>query len=206
MWSLPAAAFGALLTRSVPEDALRIGYGVAMVLLAYLLLQHAREGHAASPAKVPHGSERREVTSAQGRTYRYSVWGMNTSRALAVGGGTAAGMISTGIGETVMPNLARRLRVPLPVAAATSTVVVAGTVVGATATHLFQLAAEDGFNAIPWNLIVWAVPGAIIGAQIAARLQGRLSERLTGLIFGALFLVIGLVFVVAFTFFSDELG
>ncbi|MDH3225922.1 MAG: hypothetical protein OEM67_02380 [Thermoleophilia bacterium] len=108
------------------------------------------------------------MTSSQGRTYRYSVWGMNASHALAAGGGTAAEMISTGIGEAVMPNLARRLRVPLPVAAATSTVVVAGTVVGATITHLFQLAAEDGFGATPWNLIVWAVPGRSSGPRSEA--------------------------------------
>jgi uncharacterized membrane protein YfcA len=30
----------------------------------------------------------------------------------------------------------------------------------------------------PWNLVVWAVPGAIVGAQIGSRLQGRSGSPL----------------------------
>lgn len=33
------------------------------------------------------------------------------------------------------------------------------TVVGAAANHLVQLVAAGGLAAIPWNLLVWAVPG-----------------------------------------------
>lgn len=206
LFSLPAAAFGALFTRSIPDQGLRVGYGVAMVFVAYLLFLHARERVIIGPVRVPRGNVRREVVSSDGRVYRFSIWGMNASRALAAGGGVATGMISTGVGEAVMPNLARRLRVPLPVAAATSTVVVAGTLVGASMTHLYQLWAEGGFGSIPWDLIVWAVPGAIIGAQIGTWSQGRLDERVSGLLFAALFLVIGITFIVAFGFFPDRLG
>ena len=43
----------------------------------------------------------------------------------------------------------RRSSFPVPVAAATSTVIVAGTVVGAAATHLIELLKEGGVGAIP---------------------------------------------------------
>lgn len=99
-----------------------------------------------------------------------------------------AGLISTGVGE------------------ATSTVVVASTVAGATVVHLGQLAVSGGLTAIPWNLIVWAVPGAVVGAKIGTRLQGRVSERLTRVFFSALFAGIGMTFLVAFTVFHRRFG
>lgn len=53
---------------------------------------------------------------------------------------------------------------------------------------------EGGLEAIPWNLIVWAVPDAITGAQIGARLQGRIPERASNRFFAVLFTGIGLAF------------
>ena len=64
-------------------------------------------------------------------------------------GVTTAWFISTGVGEATLPGLVRRSRFPLAVAAATSTVVVAGAVVGAALTHMVQLAAHGGLSAIP---------------------------------------------------------
>jgi hypothetical protein len=98
-----------------------------------------------------------------------------------------------------MPTLVRRSRFPVAVAAATSTVVVAGTVVGAASTHTVQLIVEGGFSAVPWNLIVWAVPGALIGAGIGTRLQGRINDRTAKMFFTGLFLAIGVTFLLAFT-------
>lgn len=82
--------------------------------------------------------------------------------------------------------------------------IVAATVVGAAATHLIELLKEGGAGAIPWNLIVWAVPGAIIGAFVGTRLQGRVSERASRMFFAALFATIGLSFLLAFTVFAPR--
>ena len=80
------------------------------------------------------------------------------------------------------------------------------TVVGAATTHLVQLDIEGGLSAIPWNLIVWAVPGAIIGALIGTRLQGRVSERVARRFFSGLFGAIGIAFLLAFTVFIARFG
>jgi uncharacterized membrane protein YfcA len=72
-------------------------------------------------------------------------------------------------------------------------------------THMVQLAAAGGFAAIPGNLIVWAVPGAILGAIIGTGLQGKVSPRVTRW-FGGLFLTIGLTFLLAFTVFVHRFG
>ena len=117
-------------------------------------------------------------------------------------GALVAGMISTGVGEATLPMLVRRSRFPVPVAAATSTVIVAGTVAGAAGTHLIELVREGGLGAIPWNLIAWAVPGSIIGAFLGTRLQGKVSEKLARRFFAGLFAAIGIVFLVAFIGFT----
>jgi uncharacterized membrane protein YfcA len=119
-------------------------------------------------------------------------------------GAFVAGLISTGVGEATLPPLVQRSHFPVPVAAATSTVVVAGTVTGAASTHLIQLVMEGGLSAVPWNLIVWAVPGAVVGASIGTRLQGRVSERAARLFFAALFAAIGISFLLAFTVFAHR--
>ncbi len=150
--------------------------------------------------------ESRLVRAASGTEYEFCAHGLGLQRALSGGGAFIAGLISTGVGEATLPPLVRRSRFPAPVAAATSTVIVAGTVVGAATTHMVQLTLDGGVSSIPWDLIAWAVPGAVAGAFLGTRLQGRISERATRLFFTGLFAAIGLTFLVAFTVFRSQFG
>jgi uncharacterized membrane protein YfcA len=148
----------------------------------------------------------RQVTAADGTTYVYCAHGLRGQQLLSGIGAFFAGLISTGVGEATLPGLVRRSHFPIAVAAATSTVVVAGTVVGAALTHMVQLAADGGFSAIPWNLIIWAVPGAVLGAVLGTGLQGKVSPRVTRWFFSGLFLTIGVTFLLAFTVFKSHFG
>ncbi len=217
--TLPLGALGAIAARHVPAEALRIGYGVAMLALAGLLLRDHPGGKAArnepAPAVVSESDlshppcgygEEREIQAANGKLYRYCAHGLGLQRVLSGAGAFFAGLISTGVGEATLPGLVQRSRFPVAVAAATSTVIVAGTVAGAATTHLVQLAMEGGLDAIPWNLLVWAVPGAITGAFIGTRLQGQVSERAARLFFAGLFAAIGASFLLAFTVFLRLFG
>jgi uncharacterized membrane protein YfcA len=136
--------------------------------------------------------------TTDGTTYRYRAAGLSGQVGLSGAGAVIAGLISTGVGEATLPGLVRRSGFPLPVAAATSTVVVAATVAGAAITHLVELGRHGGLSAIPWNLLVWAVPGAVVGAVIGTFLQGRVPDRTTRLLFASLFGVIGAVFLAVF--------
>lgn len=186
--ALPAGAAGAVLARHSPTTVLRALYGLLMLGVAVLLWTYRPvEG-------VGAGGDERVIVTREGRRYSYRPRGRRLTLALTGGGGLLAGLISTGIGEVTMPNLVRRVGMPVPVAAATSVMVVAATVVGAAATHAVQLVLEGGLAAIPWNLIVWAVPGAVVGAQIGARLQGRVPERASNRFFAVLFTAIGIAF------------
>lgn len=217
--TLPLGALGAILARYAPAEALRIGYGVAMLGLAWLLLSDDDKGQRPKEGPAPlvvceseqshshcNKGEHRGVRAASGTVYDFCAHGLRLQRVISGAGAIIAGMISTGVGEATLPALVRRSRLPVPVAAATSTVVVAGTVTGAAVTHLVQLTLEGGLSAIPWNLIVWAVPGSILGAYLGTRLQGRVSERLARYFFAALFAAIGVSFLLAFTVFVNLFG
>jgi uncharacterized membrane protein YfcA len=198
---------------------LRVGYGIAMLGIAWLLYTTGDGGRRADqpfvcPCLVVHSERshedcpagrRRKVRAAGGNVYRYCAHRLGLQRALSGAGALVAGLISTGVDEATLPSLVRLSRFPVPVAAATSTLVVAGTVLGASITHLVQLAIQGGYRAIPWTLIVWAVPGALVGAWIGTHFQGRVSERASRLFFSALFLVIGVVFLAAFTIFTRRI-
>jgi uncharacterized membrane protein YfcA len=114
----------------------------------------------------------RTLRATDGVVCRYCADGLSGHRVPSGLGGVFAGLVSTGVGEATLRALADgSLEVPVPAAAATSTVVVAATVAGAALTHFVQLT-DGGLAAIPWNLLVWAVPGAIVGAIIGIALQG----------------------------------
>ena len=217
----PAAVAGALLAHHIPANALRIAYGAAMLAVAWLIGRGskgaARPAEMACPCLVCESecstgdsncapAQRRLVRAADGKTYRWCAAFERAQRFVSAGGALLAGLISTGVGEATLPLLVRKGRVPVPVAAATSTVVVAGTVVAASIAHGVLLAQQGGISAIPWNLIVWGVPGALVGAAIGTRLQGRVSERATRIFFSTLFALIGVTFLLAFTVFAVRFG
>ncbi|MEX2548812.1 MAG: sulfite exporter TauE/SafE family protein [Nitriliruptoraceae bacterium] len=194
--TVPAAIVGSIAARWVSSGALRVGYGLAMIALAGLLFREPTAGHGAhltgeeNPGEVVDLGDDgagRDIVTADGSRYRYRAAKLHGQLVLSGGGAVLAGLISTGVGEATLPGLVRRSGFPLAVAAATSTVVVAATVTGAAMTHLGELAREGGFAAIPWNLLAWAVPGAIVGALIGTHLQGRLPERASRLFFATLF-------------------
>lgn len=147
----------------------------------------------------------RRITDATGRTYQYEATGLGLQRIFTASGAFVAGMISTGVGEVTLPGLVRRSAFPVAVAAATSTVVVAGTVLAASVAHGVLLATDSGFSAIPWDLRGWAVPGAVVGAVLGTKLQGRVDESLARRVFGVLFAAIGVAFLLASTVFASSL-
>ena len=142
------------------------------------------------------GLQQHTLLDSAGASYTYSLdartkFGAFTAL-LTSFGGLLTGALGVGIGEVVLPNLLSRA-VPLSVAAATSTLVVALTAWAAAFFQLKELSetTAGGFAAVlPVNLVVYLIPGVIIGGQVASRLQGRVGqdslERIIGTLFGAI--------------------
>lgn len=85
--------------------------------------------------------------------------------------------MSVGIGEVVMPRLVKHCKVPVPVAAATSVLIVIVTVMSASFAHISTLISEGGVEAVPWHLVTYTARGVVIGGQLGSRLQGRISSE-----------------------------
>jgi uncharacterized membrane protein YfcA len=190
--SVPAGIAGAFLAHLVPEGLLIAGYALLVLGLAVVHVFFEYEGvptHQESEAS-PMG-ELRIVTDSEGREYRYRAPRTGFGgRVFTAVGAFLTGMVSVGIGEVIVPQLTKR-GVPVAIAAATSVAVVIVTAVCASFTLIGQLIGEAGMAAVPWNLVLYTIPGVIIGGQIGPRLQGRISHRAMELAIASLFVVLG---------------
>lgn len=91
-----------------------------------------------------------------------------------------------------MPQLVKRNRIPVAVAAATSVFIVIVTIASASFTQIAALIATGGVNAVPWNLVCYTISGVIIGGQIGPWMQGRIQQRAMEKAIALLFGVIGI--------------
>jgi len=98
-------------------------------------------------------------------------------------------MVSVGIGEVTISKLTRK-GLPIAVAAATSVLVVIVTVAFASTTLAVQLIKAGGWTAVPWDLLVYDIPGVLIGGQIGPRLQGRIAPHVMRRAIAVLFVVL----------------
>jgi uncharacterized membrane protein YfcA len=144
---------------------------------------------------TPKGSPERPlraITDRGGRTYTYHVPRQGMGAIATSIGAFLTGLVSTGIGEVIMPQLVKRNRVPVAVAAATSVLIVIATAAAASVTQVGGLIAKGGITAVPWNLVCYTVPGVLIGGQLGPLLQGRVSQAVMIRAIGTLFVIIGL--------------
>ena len=193
--AVPIAILGALLSQSVDANLLKGTYAVLMAILSVILLRRPAsvEGTPTIGAKAGAASapEVRELKARDGTRYRYAAPRQGLG-AVATGiGALLTGMVSVGIGEVIMGQLVKRHRVPLPVAAATSVLIVIATVTAASLAQVTALIAEGGVEAVPWNLVMYTIPGVIIGGQIGPRAQGKVSETFMVRAIAFLFALIG---------------
>lgn len=207
--SIPAAVIGAFMSHLINPTFIRGAYGCLVLILAYILIKGHEvpteemydenmytddEGHLGSElnkeAATITNDASRTTAAKDGTIYKYNLY---QARKFPTGlGGFLTGLLSVGIGEVVMPQLVKEGKVPVPVAAATSILVVIITVFSASFTHIATLINEGGINAVPWHLVVYTIPGVIIGGQIGPRLQGKVQSHTMEKFIGGLFSIIGI--------------
>ncbi|MEE9195673.1 MAG: sulfite exporter TauE/SafE family protein [Alphaproteobacteria bacterium] len=208
--AVPIAILGALLSQSADANLLKGTYAVLMAILSVILLRRPSsvEGtptisDEAGSAEAGGAHKPRELKARDGTTYRYTAPRQGLGAAATGVGAFLTGMVSVGIGEVIMGQLVKRHRVPLPVAAATSVLIVIATVTAASFTQVMALIAEGGVEAVPWNLVMYTIPGVIIGGQIGPRAQGKVSEatmvRAIALLFALICVAMGWIVIADLT-------
>ena len=161
--SVPIGFVGALTASFVHDSVLLAGYALLVFTLAFgLWFGHMKTPHLKTP-----------------------------NAPLTALGAFMTGMVSVGIGEVTVAQLTRR-GTPIAIAAATSVMVVIVTVLVASTTLIVQLVRDGGWTAVPWDLLVYDVPGVLIGGQIGPLLAGRVSQRTMQRAIAVLFIAISI--------------
>ena len=187
-FSIPVAILGAVVASLVHDSVLLAGYALLVAVLAIVMWRNPVS--AAATGAPLEGRVVVERTDSRGHTYSYDMprFGRG-SYALTSVGAFLTGMVSVGIGEVTISQLTHK-RVPIAVAAATSVLVVILTIVFATATLFVELISAGGWTAVPWNLLVWDIPGVLIGGQIGPHLQGYIAPHKMRRAISVLFVVL----------------
>jgi uncharacterized membrane protein YfcA len=197
--SVPVAILGALLLAVLKDQDtfLKGAYAILMLSLCPIILRHTpptsvTDEGATKAVGAAVNQPTRTVVARTGQTYTYPiprqgiVGGIITST-----GAFLTGLLGVGIGEVIVPQLVKRNRVPVAVAAATSVFTVIVTIASASFTQVAALLSAGGVNAIPWNLVCYTIPAVIIGGQLGPWLQGRIAQRTMEKSIAILFGVIG---------------
>ena len=193
--AVPTALAGALISHYINGSILKFMYATLMIVMAWVLLNESAEHPEieSDSSGAPNNPGIREIKGADGTVYRYKFRGaadrQNGSTSF---GGFLCGMLGVGIGEVCMPQLVKKVGVPVAIAAGSSVTIVIVTVMSASFTHIAALMAEGGIHAVPWNLVMYTVPGVLIGGQIGPRLQGKISAKTTERAIAIVFTIIGI--------------
>jgi uncharacterized protein len=209
--SVPAIVAFSLVANLVSSLLLRGVYaGMMIALAAYLFISSASSVRNRESKELPEAVDRiprrdeepneRVITSKRHGEFRYKACD-EKSGLLACGTGAAMeGLVSVGLGELLMPNLVKRCKIPVAVSAATSVFVIAITVLTGSITSVAALVQRGGLGSVPWNLVLYTVPGAVVGGQIGSRFQGAISSGIMEKFIASLFLVVGFAFITTVTF------
>ncbi|MEE2996370.1 MAG: sulfite exporter TauE/SafE family protein [Pseudomonadota bacterium] len=196
--SIPVAIVGALLFGLLQEQEiiLKGAYALLMLILCPIILRHTPPRDMLMDSKdndaINADAEIREITGRDGNTFRFRkprqgiTGGVFTSI-----GSFMTGFLGVGVGEVILPQLVKRNRVPVAVAAATSVLTVIVTIASASFTQIAALIEAGGLSAVPWNLVCYTIPAVIIGGQIGPLLQGRIEQRKLEKAIAILFGIIG---------------
>jgi uncharacterized protein len=205
--SIPVIIAFSLVSQFANSLVLRTAYGAMMVGLAvYLIIAAATAVRRAdltrvpSPIdRIPRRSESQSETiirSREGEEYRYRVCDQRAGYLFTAIGAAMEGLVSVGLGELEMPNLVKRCKIPIAVSAATSVFVIAITVLTGSVTAIIALTLHGGLSNVPWNLVIYTIPGAVAGGQVGSAYQGRLSSSRMEWFIASLFVLVGIAFLV----------
>ncbi len=186
--AVPVAVAGALTAALVHDSILLAGYAILVAVLAFFMWQT----HAPHFQGLSESGDAHSITDSRGHTYTYKVPHFGAGSYVLTGlGAFLTGMVSVGIGEVTISKLTRK-GLPIAIAAATSVLVVIVTVAFASTTLAVQLIRDGGWTAVPWDLLVYDIPGVLIGGQIGPLLQGRVAPHTMRRAIAILFVVLAI--------------
>ncbi len=167
--SLPGAMVGAYVTDFIPRRSFDAMFGVALILVAGLMLVTRENGKKSLPETPLPGTLVRKIVERDGTVHEYS-YDARVGGGLSFGIGFVSSILGLGGGIINVPAMVRILNFPVHVATATSHLIVALMSLSATVVHFSTGSFTHGFN----RTALLAV-GALLGAPLGAKLSSRLK-------------------------------
>ncbi len=164
--AIPGIAAGAYIANSIRQAQMELILGILIMTTAFLFVSSNQK-------YADMGVARAEIKNI----YPYS-W-------LVILLSIGSGMLSTGIGEWMIPVMRSKLSLRMNNAIATCIFITFGICLIGASIH-FALGAKADLS-----IVFWGVPGVIIGGQIGPRITKRINERLLKEMFIFLLTLIG---------------
>jgi len=189
--AVPTAIVGSLLSVRAPGTLLKIIFGGAIMIIAWLLYRSPSETALATQEAMlnPGLPGVRQLVDRQGRVYSYQVCQRGQLLGTSVLAGIGSGLVAIGGGELNTPAMVLRCKIPVRIAAATAVFTMALTVMAGASTHILV-------GQPVWNLALWTIPGAIIGGQLGSYLASRIESEALKRWLSLLFVLVGMVMIV----------
>lgn len=172
--TIPGAILGALLTNAIPIKLFDLIMGIALVLVAGLVL--LKPGGSVALLRGAPLSVTRHVVDAHGAAYDYR-FNLGAAAILSLGIGFLSSLLGIGGGIIHVPMLAILFSFPAHIATATSQFVLMITAATGTVTH-FVHRDFGGFVPVTLALAVGVIVGGQAGAAISERLNAAWLLRL----------------------------
>lgn len=177
--SIPGSILGSWLNQFVDGDAFQLYFGILMILISILLFLR-KDGR---PQKELTGGDIRTF-EVNGIEYRYKVQ-KSIAIILALIVGMLSGLFGIGGGSIMVPAMILFFGFPVHIATATSMFMIFFASIFGSITHI-------ALGHIPWEYVLFFIPGAWFGGKLGAKVNQKLSSKTLEWILRGLLILIGL--------------
>ncbi len=202
-WAIPVVIISSVASFYFPEKMIYFLISLALFLSVYSLGHSERikafadelaskktlavtHQHRATPENVTLTDRNGKIYNYCRCAYRIRLFGYSL-------GGIFQGISGFGIGEMGVVSMIVS-GIPAKVGVGTNHIIVAGTAIVASATHLLR-ASATGSVETPWNIIAMTVPAVIIGGQIAPYVAARLNTILLEKVLSVIFVILAIALI-----------
>jgi len=165
--AVPGIAAGAYIANKIKPSYIELVLGILVLITAFLFVSSNQKYDDL-------GEPRTEIK----KVYRHLL--------VAIPVSIGSGMLSTGMGEWLIPVMRSRLSLKMSSAIATCIFLTFAVCLIGTSFHLMLGSKAD------WSTVLWAVPGVMTGGQIGPRITKKINERLLKEVFIFLLTLVGI--------------
>lgn len=177
--SIPGGVVGSWLNQFVDGDSFQLYFGILMIIISLLLVLKKKD----PPKRELLGKHVRTFTY-NGETYQYKVQ-KPLAITLAFIVGILSGLFGIGGGSIMVPAMILLFGFPVHIATATSMFMIFFVSIVGSTTHI-------ALGHIPWEYVLFFIPGAWIGGKLGAKVNQMLSSKTLEWILRILLIFIGL--------------